>query len=59
MTITNARLARQVVNSRLRSYVASVKDQLPTGSVEFWQRIEPVPDSQDQNSERWEPRDRN
>jgi len=41
MTIKNPKGARQVVNARLQSYIAAVRQQLPTSSIQFWERIEP------------------
>jgi hypothetical protein len=41
MTIKTPNGARQLVNARLQSYVAAVKEQLPTSSMQFWDRIEP------------------
>ncbi len=41
MTTKNPKGARQVVNARLQSYIAAVEQQLPTSSMQFWERIEP------------------
>ena len=39
--IRNPKAARQAVTARLQSYIATVEEQLPTSSTEFWDRIEP------------------
>jgi hypothetical protein len=41
MTIKNAMTAHEVVTARLQSYIAVVKRELPTDTLEFWERIEP------------------
>ena len=39
MTIKNAMTAREVVAARLQSYIAVIKNELPTDTIEFWERI--------------------